>query len=72
MKSPAAVVALDRLWSSKVGLRSDLRHLHPVFQLVDGGIMFKVFVARDEQRELLGDQLTAFRALADRYCQNEK
>jgi putative heme utilization carrier protein HutX len=33
----------------------------------DGGIMFKVFVGRDEQRELRGDQLTAFRALADRF-----
>lgn len=34
----------------------------------DGGIMFKIFVGRDEKRELLPDQLTAFRALADRLC----
>jgi heme iron utilization protein len=35
---------------------------------VDGGVMFKVFVGRDEQRELKADQLTAFRALAERLC----
>ena len=34
----------------------------------DGGVMFKVFVGRDEQRELRSDQLAAFRALADRLC----
>lgn len=34
----------------------------------DGGIMFKVFVGRDDKRELLADQLAAFRALADRLC----
>jgi len=39
-----------------------------LFFNVDGGIMFKVFVGRDERRELLGDQLAAFRALADRVC----
>lgn len=32
----------------------------------DGGIMFKIFVGRDEKRELLADQLAAFRKLADR------
>jgi heme iron utilization protein len=37
-----------------------------LFFNVDGGAMFKVFVARDDKRELLADQLTAFRALADR------
>jgi putative heme utilization carrier protein HutX len=36
---------------------------------LEGGIMFKVFVGRDEQRELLGDQLAAFRKLADRLCE---
>ncbi|MGQ0682234.1 heme utilization cystosolic carrier protein HutX [Bradyrhizobium sp.] len=36
------------------------------FLNVDGGIMFKVFVGRDETRALRGDQLTRFRALADR------
>jgi putative heme utilization carrier protein HutX len=33
---------------------------------VDGGIMFKVFVGRDEARALRTDQLERFRALADR------
>ena len=33
---------------------------------VDGGIMFKVFVGRDEKRDLKADQLQAFRTLADR------
>lgn len=33
---------------------------------VDGGIMFKVFVGRDEARALRGDQLKRFHALADR------
>ena len=37
-----------------------------VFFNVDGGVMFKVFVGRDDKRELLADQLAAFRALADR------
>jgi putative heme utilization carrier protein HutX len=32
----------------------------------DGGIMFKVFVGRDETRALRGDQLLRLRALADR------
>jgi putative heme utilization carrier protein HutX len=32
----------------------------------DGGIMFKVFVGRDETRALRGDQLVRFHALADR------
>jgi len=39
-----------------------------LFLNVDGGIMFKVFVGRDEKRELLADQLAAFRALAERLC----
>ena len=34
----------------------------------DGGIMFKIFVGRDEKRELLPDQLAAFRKLADKMC----
>ena len=32
---------------------------------VDGGIMFKVFVGRDETRALRGDQLKRFQLLAD-------
>ena len=39
-----------------------------VFFNVDGGIMFKVFVGRDEKRALLSDQLARFHALADRLC----
>ncbi|MPZ40972.1 MAG: heme utilization cystosolic carrier protein HutX [Rhizobiales bacterium] len=42
-----------------------------VFFNCDGGIMFKVFVGRDENRELKTDQLAAFRALADRLCRAE-
>jgi heme iron utilization protein len=36
------------------------------FLNVDGGIMFKVFVGRDETRALRGDQLRRFHALADK------
>jgi putative heme utilization carrier protein HutX len=36
------------------------------FVNADGGIMFKVFVGRDETRALRGDQLARFRQLADR------
>lgn len=43
-----------------------------VFFNRDGGIMFKIFVGRDEKRELLADQLAAFRALADRLCQRQQ
>ena len=39
-----------------------------VFFNLDGGIMFKVFVGRDEKRELKSDQLAAFRALSARLC----
>ncbi len=37
-----------------------------LFLNVDGGIMFKVFVGRDEKRELKADQLEKFRALGKR------
>ena len=37
-----------------------------LFINTDGGIMFKVFVGRDENRELRQDQLKAFRDLAER------
>ena len=40
-----------------------------VFLNLEGGAMFKIFVGRDEKRELLPHQLQAFRALADRLCQ---
>lgn len=36
------------------------------FLNVEGGVMFKVFVGRDETRALRQDQLDRFRALADR------
>lgn len=36
------------------------------FVNADGGIMFKVFVGRDETRALRADQLERFRGLADR------
>jgi putative heme iron utilization protein len=36
------------------------------FVNVDGGIMFKVFVGRDETRALRVDQLQRFHALAER------
>ena len=39
-----------------------------LFLNTDGGIMFKVFVGRDEKRELKADQLKQFRQLADRLC----
>ncbi|KAB2874736.1 MAG: hypothetical protein F9K38_15395, partial [Pseudorhodoplanes sp.] len=35
-----------------------------LFFNIDGGIVFKVFVGRDENRELKADQLRKFRALA--------
>jgi hypothetical protein len=39
-----------------------------LFFNTDGGTMFKVFVGRDEKRELLSAQLAAFRKLAERLC----
>lgn len=39
-----------------------------LFFNVEGGVMFKIFVGRDEKRELLTDQLAAFRRLADQVC----
>jgi len=38
------------------------------FLNVDGGVMFKVFVGRDETRALRQDQLERFRALANSIC----
>ena len=37
-----------------------------LFFNIDGGIMFKIFVGRDEKRELKADQFDAFRKLAER------
>lgn len=39
-----------------------------VFFNLEGGVMFKVFVGRDDKRELIPAQLSAFRALAERVC----
>ena len=43
-----------------------------LFFNVDGGVMFKIFVGRDEKRELLPNQLSAFRAMADRLCEPQR
>jgi len=37
-----------------------------LFFNIDGGIMFKIFVGRDEKRELKADQMDRFRGLAER------
>jgi len=37
-----------------------------LFFNIDGGIMFKIFVGRDEKRELKADQMEKFRGLAER------
>jgi len=38
------------------------------FLNVDGGIMFKVFVGRDAERNMKADQLAAFRRLREKVC----
>jgi putative heme utilization carrier protein HutX len=43
-----------------------------LFFNLDGGVMFKIFVGRDEKRELLADQLAAFRSLAGRLCSPQR
>jgi putative heme utilization carrier protein HutX len=43
-----------------------------LFFNLDGGVMFKIFVGRDEKRELLPNQLSAFRAMADRLCDPQR
>ncbi|WP_371818067.1 heme utilization cystosolic carrier protein HutX [Bradyrhizobium sp. CCBAU 53421] len=55
----AAVAFVERPFMGKVSA-------FIAFINLDGGIMFKVFVGRDETRALRGDQLTRFHALADR------
>ncbi|MCA6123108.1 heme utilization cystosolic carrier protein HutX [Bradyrhizobium sp. WSM 1704] len=55
----AAIAFVERLFMGKVSA-------FIAFLNVDGGIMFKVFVGRDETRALRGDQLVRFHALADR------
>ncbi|OPY95072.1 coproporphyrinogen III oxidase [Bradyrhizobium sacchari] len=55
----AAIAFVERPFMGKVSA-------FVAFVNVDGGIMFKVFVGRDETRALRSDQLVRFRALADR------
>jgi hypothetical protein len=39
-----------------------------IFLNTDGGIMFKIFVGRDDKGELMADQLEKFRALRECIC----
>ncbi|WP_374708007.1 heme utilization cystosolic carrier protein HutX [Bradyrhizobium sp. RD5-C2] len=55
----AAIAFVERPFMGKVSA-------FIAFINLDGGIMFKVFVGRDETRALRGDQLVRFHALADR------
>ncbi|WP_425304882.1 heme utilization cystosolic carrier protein HutX [Bradyrhizobium erythrophlei] len=55
----AAIAFVERPFMAKVSA-------FIAFINLDGGIMFKVFVGRDETRALHGDQLARFHALADR------
>jgi hypothetical protein len=57
----AAIAFVERPFMSRLSASA-------LFINSDGGIMFKVFVGRDETRELKGDQLARFRALAERLC----
>jgi heme iron utilization protein len=43
-----------------------------LFFNLDGGVMFKIFVGRDDKRELLPNQLSAFQAMADRLCEPQR
>ncbi len=55
----AAVAFVERPFMGKVSA-------FIAFINLDGGLMFKVFVGRDENRALRGDQLQRFHALAER------
>jgi putative heme utilization carrier protein HutX len=39
-----------------------------LFFNIEGGVMFKIFVGRDEQRNLREDQLAAFRRIFNKVC----
>lgn len=56
-----AVAFVERTFNNK-------KSVFVAFVNVDGGIMYKVFVGRDEKRELKQDQLTKFRALRGKLC----
>jgi len=43
-----------------------------LFFNLEGGVMFKIFVGRDDKRELLKDQLAAFQALAANLCVRQR
>jgi putative heme utilization carrier protein HutX len=57
----AAVAFVERTFNNK-------KSVFIAFVNVDGDIMFKVFVGRDDKRELKEDQLVKFRALLDKLC----
>lgn len=56
-----AVAFVERSFNNKLSV-------FVAFVNIDGGIMYKVFVGRDEKRELKADQLVKFRALRDKLC----
>jgi putative heme utilization carrier protein HutX len=56
-----AVAFIERTFNNKLSV-------FVAFVNVDGGIMYKVFVGRDENRELKQDQLAKFRALRGKLC----
>ncbi len=56
-----AVAFVERSFNNKLSV-------FIAFVNVDGGIMYKVFVGRDEKRELKPDQLVKFRALRGKLC----
>jgi hypothetical protein len=39
-----------------------------IFVNVDGGIMFKVFVGRDDKGQIKEDQVAKFKVLRDKLC----
>lgn len=57
----AAIYFIDRPFFGK-------RSCSVQFLNIDGAAMFKVFVGRDESRQLKPDQLTKFEALRQRLC----
>jgi putative heme utilization carrier protein HutX len=55
----ASVAFVERPFNGKLSV-------FVAFVNIEGGIMFKIFVGRDEKRELKQDQLVKFRALRER------
>lgn len=56
----ASLVFVDRAFHGR-------RSCSVWFMNASGSAMFKIFVRRDQNRELIGEQLTRFEALRDRY-----